>query len=280
MKTALILGAGGPAASAFEIGIVAGLADGGVDVRDADLFVGTSAGALVAVQLAGTTEISQLFSRKLAPPCASRITTCMKTWGKQITEIKQRGGNATEMLERMGELALSVDTGVDRRSEVSAQLVEHDWPARRVMVVAIECETGERRAFERTCDAPLVDAVAASNTLPGVWPTIEIGASHYIDGGMYSTDNADLAAGYDRALIVALHAGNPRLPIVGLEDTTRVLEHAFVIQPDDASQATLAAVNGDVLDPEVGAPMARAARSQGQQLARQIAVFWSGEHAA
>jgi NTE family protein len=128
--------------------------------------------------------------------------------------------------------------------------------------------------------APLADAIAASGALPGVWAPIEIGGRHYMDGGMYSTDNADLAANFDRVLVIALRAGNPRLPLVGIEDTTRALAHAFVIQPDDASQAALASVGGNVLDPDVGPPMARAARAQGQLLASRIAKFWRHARAA
>ncbi len=271
---ALILGAGGPAAAAFEIGVVAGLADGGVDVRDADVFVGTSAGARVAVQLASSIDVNELFRRKLAPCSRPTPPVDMKTWGEQIAEAKARGGSANEILKRMGELALSVHDDHGRRAELAAQISERDWPAKRVMLVSVECETGERRAFERTGAARLEDALAASGALPGVWPPIEIGGKHYMDGGMYSTDNADLATNFDCVLVVALRAGNPRLPLVGIEDTTRALAHAFVIQPDDASQAALASVGGNVLDPDVGPPMARAARAQAQLLASTVAKFW------
>src|SRR5580692_9548627 len=105
---ALILGAGGPAAAAFEIGVVAGLLDGGVDIRDADVFVGTSAGARVAVQLASSVDINELFRRKLAPCSSQRPSMDMKRWDKRIAEIKAHGGSAKQILERMGALALSI----------------------------------------------------------------------------------------------------------------------------------------------------------------------------
>ncbi|HEX4452828.1 MAG TPA: patatin-like phospholipase family protein [Kofleriaceae bacterium] len=278
MKAALILGAGGPAAAAFEIGIIAGLADGGVDVRDADVFIGTSAGARIAVQLAGSVEINELFRRKLAPCSRPKPLVDMKRWGKQIAQAKACGGSATKILKRIGELALSVQD--DPRADRAAQIAEREWPAKRVLLVSVECETGERRAFERASAAPLEDAIAASGALPGVWPPIEIGGRHYMDGGMYSTDNADLAAGFDCVLVIALRAGNPRVPLVGLEDTTRALAHVFVILPDDAAQAALAAVGGNVLDPDVSPAMALAARARGQLLATRIATFWQHAHAA
>lgn len=59
-RRALVLGAGGHTAHAWEIGFSSGLADGGIDFRGADLFVGTSAGAVVAGRLADGYEASFL----------------------------------------------------------------------------------------------------------------------------------------------------------------------------------------------------------------------------
>lgn len=285
MKHALVLGGGGPAAAAFEIGIVAGLADGGIGVREAELFIGTSAGARVAVMLAGATSLAELYRRQVAPATVSPHGGADITqWRQRVIAAKQAGGSASEILMRMGELARSVpsdgETARQRRAEIAAQLGASDWPARRVLAVAVEVESGTRRAFERTSAVALVDAVAASGALPGVYASVEIEARHYMDGGMYSTDNADLAADCDRVLVIALRAGEPRLPLVGIEDTMGGLAHVELIQPDQASQATLAAFGGNVLDPRVAPAMARAARTQGQRIARRIAVFWRAEHAA
>ncbi len=281
MKSALVLGAGGPAAAAFEIGMVAGLADGGVDVRAADLFVGTSAGARVAVQLAGNAELGELYRRQLAPRVSAHGNGAT-AWRDKIVAAKQAGGTPREVMRRVGALALGPSSNsIDaRRADLAAQLSDREWPAKCVLVVAVEAESGERRAFERTSAVALTDAIAASGSLPGLWPAIEIAGKHYMDGGMYSTDNADLAAGCDHVLVIALRAGNPRLPLVGLEDTTRDLGHVKIIQPDDACQAALTAVGGNVLDPAVGPTMAKTAREQGRQLARRIAMFWRGERAA
>ncbi|HEY1813448.1 MAG TPA: patatin-like phospholipase family protein [Kofleriaceae bacterium] len=273
---ALILGAGGPAANSFELGIVAGLADGGVDVRDADLFVGTSAGARVAVKLAGATATEELYRRSLEmagkPPSFD-----VKRWRAQILDAKRGGGAPREILKRIRDLALSVHgDGNPRLAEMAAL----DWPAKRVAIVAVEVESGERRVFERHSGVKLADALAASGAMAGVWPAVTIDGKHYVDGGMYSTDNADVAGIADRVLVIALRAGTPRMPVVGLEETTRTLEHVLVIQPDDNAQAALLAVGGNVLDPAVAQSMASAARAQGLKLAPRIEAFWHKRRAA
>ena len=66
-QRALVLGAGGHAATAWELGVITGMADVGVDVRDADLIVGTSAGARVGVQVRSHLTLEELFQRQVDP---------------------------------------------------------------------------------------------------------------------------------------------------------------------------------------------------------------------
>ncbi len=65
-KRALVLGGGGVTGVAWEIGLLHGLAEHGVDLSAADLFVGTSAGSVVAAQLTGGTTVDQLYEHELA----------------------------------------------------------------------------------------------------------------------------------------------------------------------------------------------------------------------
>jgi NTE family protein len=67
IKRALVLGGGGFAASAWEIGLITGMAEAGIDVRDAGLLVGTSAGARVALHLASGVALEELFQRQIGP---------------------------------------------------------------------------------------------------------------------------------------------------------------------------------------------------------------------
>ena len=109
-------------------------------------------------------------------------------------------------MRRIGSLAVAAASGrsgSSRREIVAAQLPMRTWPEKRVLIVAVNAETGERRAFDRDSGIDLVDAVIASTAFFG-WPPTLFQGEHYIDGGFYSSDNADLATGFDRVMILAL----------------------------------------------------------------------------
>ncbi|KOG91505.1 patatin, partial [Streptomyces varsoviensis] len=71
-----------------------------------------------------------------------------------------------------------------RRAVVERRLLSHEWPARRLLVTAVDAATGEFTAFDAASGVGIVDAVAASCAVPGVWPPVTIGAKRYIDGGV------------------------------------------------------------------------------------------------
>src|SRR5215510_13385362 len=73
---ALVLGGGGVTGVAWELGLLAGLAEAGLDLTDADLFVGTSAGSVVAAQVTSPTSLEELYERQLAstgPELAAKL---------------------------------------------------------------------------------------------------------------------------------------------------------------------------------------------------------------
>ncbi len=283
-KRGLVLGAGGAAAEAWEIGMIAGLAERGVDLAAADLLVGTSAGSIVGSQLAAGIPIAELFRRQLAPPPASRPGPPVDfvKLKAEMLRAKQGGGETTEVLRRMGAFAMTVAPGSasERRAEIATRLAlpSASWPARRLLVVAVDVESGERRAFDLESGADLVDAVAASCAVPGLQTPVEIGGRRYMDGGARSTDNADLAAGCDRVVVLALTPRIPPLAVVPLEAALETLRQAGAraeaIRPDDATEAAFASVGGNLLDPSVRVSAARAGREQGRAAAAAIADLW------
>ena len=120
-------------------------------------------------------------------------------------------------------------------------------------------------------------AVAASSAVPGVYPVVTIGEHGYCDGGVYSMENADLATGYDRVLIlcVGLPIQTPYTLEPQVEGLRRSGATVEVLRPDDTVLVALARAGGNPLDPEIRAPVARAARSQGLSLAKRLSVFWN-----
>jgi len=285
IRRALVLAGGGYAASAWETGLITGMADAGLDVRNADLFVGTSSGSRVALHLASGNGHEDVFQRRLQPgPPSSERPLAVDWVGLRdgVARAMQAGGSPHEILQRIGALAVAATSGRNgssRREIVAAQLPMQTWPEKRVLIATVNAETGERRAFDSDSGIDLVEAVIASTASLG-WPPILFQGEHYIDGGYYSTNNADLATGFDRVMILALKRP-PEIPsqsVVSLDESVKILQDngakVEVIQPDENTLAAFAAAGG-VMNPAISAPAARAGRVQGRSIVNErISAFW------
>jgi NTE family protein len=179
---------------------------------------------------------------------------------------------------RIGAYALSAPTisEAQRRATIEARLPIQSWPQRRLLIVAVDTESGEEYIIDRESGVSLVDAVAASCAVPGVWPPVTIAGHRYMDGGVRSATNADLAKGAERVLILNPLGANANLLGVGPAKEAAALERegtqVLIIEPDAAS---LAAIGQNPLDPATRTPSAQAGRAQGRQLAASVAPFWS-----
>ncbi|QKV76884.1 patatin-like phospholipase family protein [Amycolatopsis sp. Hca4] len=270
---ALVLGGGGVAGIAWTTGLLAGLAEHGQDLTGADLFVGTSAGSVVAAQVASGHPLEDLYARQVDPARQTAEIPADIDFEKFAAEFGGAVTGATDPAEvrrAVGKLALTAETvpEADRRAVIEARLPVHEWPSRRLVIVAVEAETGEPRRFDSESGVPLVDAVAASCAVPGVWPAVTINGHRYVDGGVRSAENADYAAGYQRVTVVAPLGVDAPLPMEKpllevLEDLRRAGAEVTLITPDEASQA---AVGENPLDPATRTPAAEAGRAQGAAL--------------
>src|SRR4051794_11347068 len=109
-RRALVLAGGSFAASSWESGLLAGMASAGVDLRDSDLFIGTSAGARVALHLAIGTDLNELLEQQFQPianmPSSARAPD-LATIRREAAEAKAAGGSLDAILRRFGKIALS-----------------------------------------------------------------------------------------------------------------------------------------------------------------------------
>jgi NTE family protein len=258
------------------------MAEVGVDVRNADLFVGTSAGARVALDLTSGMELDEIYKRRVGREMDALHRPAMVDWTRLragVEAAKQAGGSPAEILRRYGALALTsaVETGSDRRTGVASQLPLQVWRKQRVLITAVNAETGERRAFDRDSGIDLVDAILATTASFGSPPMFFEG-QHYIDGGYHSGDNADLAIGFERVLILSLRAPPEAMRLIPLECAVEALQAAGaqveVIHPDEQTLAALVKTGGP-MNPASGRSAAVAGRLQGQRAAvKRIASFW------
>jgi NTE family protein len=171
-RRALVLGGGGVAGIAWMTGLLAGLAEAGQDVTGADVIIGTSAGAAVAAQVGSGLPLDALFARQVGPALQAREIPAeldMEKLGAEFAELLTGATSAQDMQRRVGAYALAARTvpEADRLAAVSTRLPSPEWPARRILLVAVDAETGETRVFDRQSGVNLVDAVAASCAVPG-----------------------------------------------------------------------------------------------------------------
>ncbi|MFF4930970.1 patatin-like phospholipase family protein [Streptomyces griseofuscus] len=273
MTEALVLGGGGVGGIAWMTGLLAGLADAGQDVTGAGLLVGTSAGATVAAQLGSGLGVEELFARQVEPSLQAREIMAemdIERFAAEIGVTMATASSAAELRGVVGRVALAARTvsEPERLAVIESRLPEHGWPQRALRVVAVDAETGDTRVFDRDSGVSLVDAVAASCAVPGVWPPVTIAGRRYIDGGIRSVANVDLAAGAARVLVlVPLGPVEPLPSDHPLDDTVAALRaegaEVLVIGPDDASTS---AIGANPLDPATRGPAARAGREQGREL--------------
>ncbi|MDO9380893.1 MAG: patatin-like phospholipase family protein [Nocardioidaceae bacterium] len=280
-RTALVLGGGGITGIAWETGLIVGLADAGVDLTTADLVVGTSAGSVVGAQVTSGTPLAQLWERQLEPvepgPPARVGLGQLAALGFALLRAR---GDLTRFGAHAGGYALGkadhggTPTQLERLQAIAERLPVHEWPDRDLRVCVVDAVLGERHVLGGDSGLPFVDAVAASCAVPGVYPPVDLGGHPYVDGGMHSAANVDVAAGYDRVVVVApLAAGLG--PMQGARAQVDALgaAHAILVTPDEGAKR---AIGRNVLDPAARPPSARAGRAQAATIADQVRAVWQG----
>jgi NTE family protein len=290
-ERALVLGGGGSAGNAWLIGVIAGLFEAGLDVTQADLIIGTSAGSTAAAQISSATRPPELLADILAAP-RPRIgpdrgpvpNRPAANHLEMTSAIIGAAGDAADMRRRMGAAALEMDTASDSpgqtqwRATVAARLPSQRWPRRKMLIVAVDARTGEPVVFDRHSGVDVVDAVAASCANGFGVPPYAIGDNRYIDGGYRRNENADLAAGYARVLVLSPLGGRTRHPLEwGMQLAAQVDElraggsRAETVLPDSGSRD---AFGSNLMGPSTRLPAARAGHDQGRALAEQLGEFW------
>jgi NTE family protein len=290
-KRALVLAGAGAAGNAWQLGLIAGLSDAGVDLTEADLIIGTSAGSTVAAQVTSGTRPADLYASILAEVLPARAGTAAPggarpphlagpaymEWSDKLIASSE---DASDMRRKFGAAALEMDTsdgsGSTRwREIVAARLSNHHWPHRAVLITAVDARTGEPVVFDRHSGIDLVDAVAASTS---AMTPYRIGENRYINGGYRRSSNADLATGYERVLVLEPFGGRSRQPLEwGMDLATQVSElraagsGVETVFPDAGAGDVF---NANALDPSTRLPAARGGYDQGLALAEQLSVFW------
>lgn len=274
-KRAVVLAGGGVGGIAWHVGLAVGLAEHGVDLTDADVLIGTSAGSAVAAQLATGQLAGAARMQQDENTSELSVQFDIGEFFGLMGEIGETATTRQEIAYRMANLPLvnTSTTPEQRRTAVAARLPVQTWPDRDLRIVAVARDDGQRVVLDRNSGATLVDAVLASCAVPGMWPSVSINGRDYVDGGVHSLSNADLAAGFDRTLVLI-----PTMLDDGL--TKLVDDEVAALQPGTAhvigaDEASVAAIGPNPLDPSTRPAVFAAARAQAARHASELAQFWN-----
>lgn len=285
--TALVLGAGGLTGVAWQLGVIIGLRGEGVDLTGADLIIGTSAGAVTGALVAAGIDpaAAVVTDAPLGPDdppmqpdwargaeafallsSPSTDTSAGSTPGASTRPGSRFPGSA-DLRRRLGALALRAEVGSQEAllESFSRRLPLTEWPS-RLVVTAVDAYSGEPVSWTAASGVPVVPAVAASCAVPCLFPPITVNGSRYMDGGVRSRTNADLAAGHDDVIILA-----PRMPLAlrgTLEwELAQLRTPPVLIEPDRAAQD---AMGGDVFATQRWQQVLDAAIDQGRHAAERL----------
>ena len=309
MTRALVLSGGGPVGIAWQTGLVAGLAAKGVDLREGDFILGTSAGSAVGAQLALGRDMATVLERyqraaSPAPASGSASASAVPSPGRAAGTAASPG-RMQDLMRVMAESAASKGTAEEARAIIGRFALEAETAPEEQFVAgfgylagevfpdgyactAVDAETGEFQVWDASTGAPLDRAVASSCAVPGIFPPITIAGRRYIDGGMRSGTNADLAAGHDKVLLVTLmagaraaNAGNPADARMQryLERMAReqqvLLDAGATIEQLGPDEESAAVIGVNLMDGRVGPAAAEAGFRQGQAVAAAVAEAWT-----
>ncbi len=280
VKLGLVLAGGGVAGIAWETGFLLGVQDESPDAAaallTADVLIGTSAGSTVSAQIAGGATLQELFDAQTAEATGELDPKIdVEILGQMFVDAIAGSQDRAEQLRALGEAATDADTvePAVRRAVIEARLRNRVWPDRELRIPAINTRTGELRVFGNADGVDLVDAVGASCAVPGVWPVVAIDGERYMDGGMASGSNVQLAADCD-VIVVLSPAADPAPNLLGgsLREEIDVMAPKRVL-PIFAGNAVVEAIGTNSLPPTTRRPAAELGREQGRRTADEIAAF-------
>lgn len=293
---ALVLGGGGAVGIAWESGLLAGLSMSGVDLAQADFIVGTSAGSFVGAQVAMGHSASSIVDAIRAEDPAQFLSARgrpmkvpdMSAVLAKMAEAVSGARPAEQVCAEIGAWALSAEPMMTEKEFIAgfgrsfSGLTADFWPERSYACTAVDAADGSFVLWNKDSKVGLLDAVASSCAVPGVFPPITIRGRRYMDGGMRSPTNADAAKGYDLVAVIALR-GAAIDPTIA-EGFQRALDRELdilrgsgarveLIVPDPASVETFGM---NMMDPTRRKGAATAGVAQGKASADHLREFWNG----
>lgn len=281
-KVALALSGGGHYGIAFHIGYLKGLFDKGLDLRTVDYIIGTSAGSQVSTTVSSMIDWDTIWQEQIIEKVNETTPISDKEMGELFQEFDQlakESKSTKDWVDGMGKISKNTQPHVSldiRRDMIRNRLgsVPLEWND-KLNIVATELETSERKVFNAQSDVALIDALAASSALQGVWQPIPINGYHYYDGGSYSMENPDVVDDADKVIVLTTN-----LPIETPYALDQLVEQmkadgkdVYVVKPSDEVVSILQAYQYNTVNADMREEIAQAAIKQGAADYEQLKTF-------
>ena len=194
-RVAFVLGGGGGPLGAHEVGMLAALVERGIFP---DLVLGTSVGAINGAAFA-------------ADPTAGGVERLTAMW----SAMQDGDVFSASLLGRVATLART-RTHLHDDAPLRA-LLAGGLGGRRIedLSLPFQCVAAsiERAGEHWFTEGPVVDAVLASASVPGLLPPAEIGGEHFVDGGIVNSIPVNRAVELGATRIYVLHVGRLDRPL-------------------------------------------------------------------
>ncbi len=224
VRRGLVLGAGGVLGFTWTVGALYALEQSlGMDVRDMDVIIGTSAGSIMAAVLSNDVPLEAVLRHQRGRARADDVRI---DWdydsdsGSALPPLPMLGVGSPRLLARVARhpsrfrpitaASALLPKGRGRLAPVTnmvERISDRPWPTRETWIVAMDYVTGGRTVFGQpgSPTARLSEAVTASCAIPGWYAPVRIGSRLYVDGGTHSSTSLDLLAGggLDEVFVVA-----------------------------------------------------------------------------
>ena len=202
-----------------------------------------------------------------------------------MNDAAASAGSPEEMRAAIGKAALVAETGPEdaflaRFPDLAGEPFPDGYAC-----TAIDALSGEFQVWDASTGAPLQHSVTSSCAVPGMFPPITVNGRRYVDGGMRSVTNADLAVGHDSVLVVTLapperlaNADDPRSVRMREQmdaERTALLDAGAAIEVVAPDEEAMEIMGVNLMDPSIGPPAAETGFRQGQALAATLGGFWS-----